>query len=513
MILAAVIVLYAFIAFSLPGSRYQGDDWGIVPAWLLACFGAILTLYFLSTHNWQEMPAKYAFLDTLGRGLQTPLPYVPGHRMNPNVVGGMLVMIIPFAAAVTWISVKDRDWLALVAALFLLSSTLFGLLLTTSRGAWMALGVASGMLFLWWLAGYFSRERPERRRFLFLVGLFLIIAILLVVIILRPDLPGRLVTNFAQLAGDVTRLELMRNSLALVQDYPFIGSGLNGFLMLYASYAFLTHVGYIVNAHNFYLDVAIEQGLFALLALIMMWTLFGLALWRKAYDGKLQPWLVAAALALVTMLAHGLVEDAFYGSRALMLLFTPLAFAMPYPRPAKVMSFTSSNFIAFSLTTVLLIILGLIYWRPLQSIAVSNLAAVRQSRAELSQYSWPEWPIQDALRSELDLTEVIEGYEKALTIYPDNVSANRRLGQIQLSLGEYRGALDHLETAYTDAMWDNTVRQLYGEALIVNDRLQEGSALWKQVNNQQGQLNYREFWYEYINDEKRLANIRAAMDS
>ena len=37
-------------------------------------------------------------------------------------------------------------------------------------------------------------------------------------------------------------------------------------------------------------------------------------------------------------------------------------------------------------------------WRPLQSTAISNLAAVRQSQVELSQYSWPEWPIQDALR-------------------------------------------------------------------------------------------------------------------
>ena len=66
--------------------------------------------------------------------------------------------------------------------------------------------------------------------------------------------------------------------------------------------------------------VAIEQGLFAILALFWMWVLFALAIWRKAAGGKLQPWLIAATLSLVTILVHGLVEDAFYGSRALMLL-------------------------------------------------------------------------------------------------------------------------------------------------------------------------------------------------
>ena len=62
-------------------------------------------------------------------------------------------------------------------------------------------------------------------------------------------------------------------------------------------------------------------------------------------------------------------------------------------------------------------------------------------------------------------------------------------------------------------LYDNTARQLYGEALIVNDHLEEGAALWKKVNNKQGQLKYREFWYEHISDQKRLGNIRVAMDS
>ena len=34
------------------------------------------------------------------------------------------------------------------------------------------------------------------------------------------------------------------------------------------------HVGFIIHAHNIYLDVAVEQGMIGLLALIWMWVIF-----------------------------------------------------------------------------------------------------------------------------------------------------------------------------------------------------------------------------------------------
>ncbi|MFN2233516.1 MAG: tetratricopeptide repeat protein, partial [Anaerolineales bacterium] len=100
-----------------------------------------------------------------------------------------------------------------------------------------------------------------------------------------------------------------------------------------------------------------------------------------------------------------------------------------------------------------------------------------------------------------------------LAINPGNTSANRRLGQIELSLGQYESVLSHLQSAYSAMTWDNAARQLYGEALIVNGLVDEGTALWQQVNDQQGQLSYREFWYEYIGDGVRLTAVRAARGS
>jgi tetratricopeptide (TPR) repeat protein len=388
---------------------------------------------------------------------------------------------------------------------------LFGLLLSTSRGAWLALLAALVVGLLWWLTALLQGSRPPRRRWLFLGILSFTVFTILALFLFRPDVPQRLMHTLPLLNGGTTRLDLFRNSLILAQEYPFIGAGLGGFMMLYSTYAYLLHVGFIIHAHNIFLDVSIEQGLFAIAALVWMWGLFALALWRDAADGRLRPYLAAAALSLLTILLHGLVEDALYGSRALMLLFVPLAFALPYP-PREAQTAGRRRRIVLALA-ILLLLAGLLLWqRPLRSSATSNMAAVRQSQVELSRYAWPDWPIQDALRREIDLSTVVEGYERALALNPDNAAANRRLGQIELSFAEYEDALLHLSTAFRRTPWDNATRQLLGEAYFANGRIEDGAAMWSSVTNANHQLEVRAYWYEHIADEERRAALQIPPD-
>ena len=158
-----------------------------------------------------------------------------------------------------------------------------------------------------------------------------------------------------------------------------------------------------------------------------------------------------------------------------------------------------------------MIVAGLVWWQPLRSTAHANLAAVRQSQAELSIYDWPEWVLQDEVRRAMDMSPSIAGFEQALALNPRNASANRRLGQIELSLAEYEDALAHLETAYAIESWSSTTRQLLGEALIVNGQVEAGAGLWQDVNSGQNQLEARAFWYGYIGDTEREAAVRQAM--
>lgn len=221
--------------------------------------------------------------------------------------------------------------------------------------------------------------------------------------------------------------------------------------------------------------------------------MFARALWRDAADGRLRPFLAAAALSLVTILLHGLIEDALYGGRFFLLLFLPLAFALPYPQPSP-QTMRRPRWLLPVVGVFLLLVVLLLWARPLRSLFYSNLATVQQSRAELSHYQWPDWPIQDAVRREIDLSSPIANYEQALALNSNNATANRRLGQIELSLGDYEEALSHLLAAYEMTPWDNATRQLLGEAYIVNGQVDDGAALWAGVNNAQDQLQIRAFW-------------------
>jgi putative inorganic carbon (HCO3(-)) transporter len=511
LIVGGVLLFYALV---------NAEPIGAARLWFLALFGAAVALYFLATDDWDAYPAKIEAFTRLGRALQAPLPVLPGHRLHPNVAGGLMAMMLPFSGWVTLRTWRARwPWtpahvLASIGSAASLALTAFGLLLTTSRGAWLALAAALLLAALWFLSALLSHGSPERRAWIFPALLALLLAVALAVGVAWPGGIPALVDAIPGPSTGLDRMQLLRNTFTLVRDYPLLGAGLAGFQMLYSSYVLLLHVGYTVHSHNLFLNVAVEQGLPALLALAWMALLFAVAVWRglfrsssRAASGALG----VAALSFVILLFHGLVDDVLYGSRAVLLLFVPLAFAVPslerQPRPRL------APRRALSLVPVALVLLmaaALIWRRPVLSLWYSNLGAVHQSQAELSVYSWPEWPIQDAVRRAVDLGRPVSEFERALAFDPHNATANRRLGMIELSLGEYGDALRHLEAASSAEPASETTCQLLGEALIVNGRVAEGQALWATLGAEQSQLAARVFWYQHIGDAERAAWVQQA---
>jgi predicted Zn-dependent protease len=94
-------------------------------------------------------------------------------------------------------------------------------------------------------------------------------------------------------------------------------------------------------------------------------------------------------------------------------------------------------------------------------------------------------------------------YEAALALNPANITANRRLGQIEISLGEYDAACDHVRQAYQSAPGQRATRQLMGECYaIVGDRV-DAAELWRTIDISQGQITLRQFWYDYLGDTQR----------
>ncbi|MBK8047617.1 MAG: hypothetical protein IPK16_11135 [Anaerolineales bacterium] len=145
----------------------------------------------------------------------------------------------------------------------------------------------------------------------------------------------------------------------------------------------------------------------------------------------------------------------------------------------------------------------------------ANLGAVSQARAELGQFRWPLWQIQDELRRDekIDLSQAEGFYNRALAANPDNVTALRRLGQIAVSRGDWQLAQSHLEHGYSLEQEQNGIRQLLGEVYAVTGRLDAAATLWGTVDNRQQQLQARQWWYSYINDPAAAANVQAALEA
>ncbi|MBN1657051.1 MAG: O-antigen ligase family protein [Anaerolineae bacterium] len=514
LIIGGVLLLYALANAGLQP---------VAMAWIPAIGGACLALYFVLTHDWSAHAVKAQVITDLGVGWQSLRPTVPGPRLNANEAGGVLAMLAPFAVWNgwhTWHGVKaGRNvrraamWLSPIAATGALTLILLGLLSTQSRGAWLALAASAVCAGAWFFAGRMTRRRPEWRRGAW-VALLLLAAAAGIVAGIGLRGSDVLARDLFSTDSLLSRFGFHRDSLLLASDYPLIGAGLDGFQMLYSSYAMLIHVGFIEHSHNLFLSLAIDQGLPGLLALLWMWGMVAVAAWRGAAgagedtEQSLAPQLGVAALSIVVILVHGFVDTALYG-KFVFLLFLPVAFAALRPGPRRE-SRRRAVPRPWMVGLAALAIPTLLWPGRTLSLVYSNLGAVRQSQAELRVYSWPEWPLQDAVRRAVDLDPAVGAFERALALNEANATANRRLGMIELSLGEYEDALAHLRRAYTAEPWSTTTRQLFGEALIANGYQDEGEVLWANVNNEQGQLAARVFWYGYIEDAGREAAIRRA---
>ncbi len=432
---------------------------------LLITLPALITIYFVLTNDWAKSSNKLPLLNALP-ALIGSLP-----QFNPNVVGGSLAMLLP-------LQFKALEHQPRVIKFGLIALTLIGLAFSLTRGAWLALGLIGGLWFAWrFLNQRVSESANQRRiRLLWLTGVLIFGAVAGIVLLGTP-LGDRLLG----LGGD--RTHIWRNSLALVGDYPFTGFGLGSFEMAYSSYALLTHVGHTVHAHNLWLNVWLEQGVFGFVALI---GLVVNALWARTDSSG---WRLAALASLGIILIHTLFDDPFYGygGPLISLLFIPLGLLTRNRAVGPARAVWALALIGVVITLVL----------PQGRAALeANLGALDQTRAELSVYHWPEVELQDVLREAggVELGSAIGHYQAALALDVSSAAANRRLGQIELARSEIESACDHLQQANAAAE-QRATRQLLGECYALRGEVEQAVELWRTIDLSQGQLYAREWWY------------------
>lgn len=460
-----------------------------------------ISLYFLLTSDWSLGFGKLPWLNAAMRWFST-FTIRSGNVLNPNTAGGLIAVFLPLQIFALWTHrhQKAYRWAGALA----LAISLLGLLMSASRGAWLGLGLTLVGWGLWLGSGRLARARGAGQRVAVVLWLSTIAILGTGTLLFLSSPRGNSVRAFIE----SDRAVIWRNSLDLVTDYPFIGLGLGRFEMAYSSYTLLLHVGHTLYAHDLFLDVWLEQGLPGVIAL--GW-LVVLAVWPQP---AASPWRGAALASLSILLLHGIVDDVFYGLGRAVVLVIPLALlARSAPRTAGARFVSAAGwFAAATVGTLAILTTALVGVPRLRAAFLANLGTVAQSRVELTSYRWPEWPIQDELRrsTQVELKPAVQFYEAALALDPDNVTANRRLGQIELSLGQYEAACGHVLDAYRVAPWQRATRQMAGECYAIVGDTQRAAQLWRTVDVSSQQLALRQWWYEHLGDQQRANWVRQA---
>ncbi len=496
LVIAMGIAVYLVMANLPDPTPWRGRSRSVL-AVILAALPAIIAIYFLLTNDWSFWIGKLGIFDPILRMLAAwPLSSI-GLSPNPNVIGGVMAALLPLQI---YALRHARRWIAMI----LIGLSSVALLLSQTRGAWLALALVTGMWLLWrYLVARQSRVRHARWTWLVIV---VVVALVGAVTLAVTPLGERLLG----LGGD--RTELWRNSLDLIGDYPLTGFGLGDFEMTYSTYVLLIHVGYIVHAHNLWLDVWLNLGLLGVLALLGMTV-------NAAWPKSSSPWRMAALMALGVLLLHTLVDDPIFGypGIGIPVLFIPLGLLarsgveQPVPTKSKRRPFQP----AFGMWSAALVVLvfGLITPQG-RAVEEANVGALLQTRAELSAYHWPEIPLQDALRrsDQVDLSAAIQHYKIALALDPAQAAANRRLGQIELARSQYDVGCQQLAAAFAANPNPRATRQLLGECDAFSAETEQGIALWRSIDLGESQLDLRLWWYQdYLNDQQRADQMKHAI--
>ncbi len=407
----------------------------------------------------------------LGRLTSAPFPDVTPVFIDANAAASFLAPALPLIVGIA-LSVhgaQRRAWsvgAALVA---------FGVLLTSSRGAFVAL-IAAGSL--WGLVRFQRYAQDSGARIPRSVWRSLVVAgtagIGLIALLVNLPATQDALASAALRAAD--RLAVYRNSFFLALDFPFSGIGPGAFGPMYSRFQLLILPTFISYAHNLFLGVWLAQGIVGLIG--FAWLL--IASFRRTVPAlhTQTPLVQGAAIGCTVLLFHGLSDAPQYDtSWTTMLLafglFGIVAAALHQPvdipgsatrQPAP------RRRVQIGITIAAVAPVLIVSGPHLAAAGAVNYAAWLQSRAMLASNLAPEE------RTTL-MRDAVTWINYGLRIAPASPLVQKRLGMLALDLGDYPRAINALERAQPWFAADQATCKALGMAYVWHGEPDRGARM------------------------------------
>ena len=491
--------LYYFLIVRLPVRSLYGVSV------ILSVLGLVVSIFFLLSNNWLVELQKFQFITAIGIAWMKIRPDLGLESLIPNDIAGIAAMTLPFSIVLSIEFHMRKSVLRSVLAGIIAGFILIAILLTASRGAWLAIGITVGLWILWLLTDWIARKTNIAHKAIFIpiIGLMICLG----VVYIGSTFHGSLTQIAIGDAGESTldqRFHLFWSASELIKGVPFIGGSLEGFPGLYSSYILINPNFITGYSNNIFLDATLEQGIISglLLCLIYMGSFLSLALRPVQVNQSLLRKAILSSLLIIIF--HSLVDDIVYRT-----YYTPLLLVVPgmaagliisnYPVPRKIRA-TKSQVRRLALPvliSLLAILAGLtVFNQPLRSAWYTNLGAVEMAKVELANFPTGTW--NEDQKSNL-YTTAQALFNQALEYEPMNPRAHYRLGLIAMSKRNFGAAVTHLEIAHRGDPYHRGMLKALGLAYVWNGQVADAIPLLSLIPESNQELAIYPWWWREQN--------------
>ena len=507
-ILAATIIFVALVG--QPKANFGGV------AGLVGFMGVIIATYFVLGNDWTLQSSDLGLINRVGRWIMTYRPSFEIPPLSPNFAGGLLAMIAPISLIFTYYCWRKGEIKKAIISGIMGFIILAGLILTSSRGAILALLIGAGIWILWRSSLYIARKSKRSVSLIFLIIISLVAVPAVGFVSTYPGSLIDLVDRLPGLASGESRLELAISASKLIEDYPFTGGGLRSFPGLFSQYIRVTPYFLFAYSHNFYLDVLLEQGWVGGLALLVVIVGSALLLARQIQrdrkDFQLTILGEAVLIGILVILVHGLVDDALYGDLGtpLLLLLPGLAVmlqrswqpaAITQEQPEDALNLgrdyeSLQKWMLYGGMLFVIIVTGFFtYQKPLIAGWYANIGAVEMSRWELKDWPTNEWNADPDV-SPIDSAETL--FSKALSYNSKQRTSWHRRGLIAMQRRDFETAGEVLERAYDLDPEHRGIRKSLGHTYVWGGKFDEAQGLLREFKEAEFEMGFYNRWWRRL---------------
>ena len=304
-----VLALYVLVANELTGR------WQRALVFVLLGTGALAALHGIYQFLFQVGPEEFVLFGRFMRAYGTfeqPNPYAGYLGLTlPVAVGLVIAWMVPMRERV---SPRWLVWAGGTGALMVLA-----LVMSWSRGAWLGMAAAAGVMLL-------AVAARSGRAIIAVGGLIVVLAYLMLAGSLTL-LPSSLVQRFSDFTPylgvvDVRGVEVTdanfavlermahwQSAIAMWTDHPWLGVGIGNYGVQYPNYALPLWPNPLGHAHNYYLNIGAEAGLAGLISYLILWGAALVQSWQAVR--RTWNWTWGIALGVLGVLVHLSVHNIF----------------------------------------------------------------------------------------------------------------------------------------------------------------------------------------------------------